>query len=162
LTADRVKQFAIEPRIALLSFSNFGSTRHPLAEKVRRAVELVKQRSPNLMVDGEMQADTALVPDIISEFYPFSTLKERANVLIFPDLTSANVAYKLLARLGGATAIGPILLGIRKPVYLLIPSNDVNDIVNITAMAVCEAQQSAGEPTRGGSIGKRLEEIVRP
>ncbi len=141
LTAERVRQFDIEPHVAMLSFSNFGSTRHPLVEKVQQAVKIVKGRAPNLMVDGEMQADTAVVPEILSEFYPFSTLKGRANVLICPDLTSANIAYKLLARLGGATAIGPILLGIRKPVYLLVPGNDVSDIVNITAMAVFEAQQ---------------------
>jgi malate dehydrogenase (oxaloacetate-decarboxylating)(NADP+) len=142
LTAEKVRQFDIEPRLALLSFSNFGSTQHPLAEKVQRAVELVKKAAPGLVVDGEMQADTAVVPEIVNELYPFSTLKGGANVLICPDLTSANIAYKLLTRLGGATAIGPMLLGIKKPVFLLIPGNEVNDIVNITALAVCEVQQS--------------------
>ncbi len=143
LTADRVRQFDIEPRIAMLSFSNFGGTKHPLAEKVIRAVELVKKAAPELMIDGEMQADTAVSPEIINEVYPFSTLKQPANVLICPDLTSANIAYKLLAHLGGATAIGPMLMGIRKPVYLLIPGNDVSDIVNTTALAVCDAQAFA-------------------
>lgn len=147
LVAEKVKQFDIEPRIAMLSFSNFGSTRHPLAEKVARAVEIVKQKEPELMIDGEMQADTAVVPEMVNDLYPFSTLKEGANVLICPDLTSANIAYKLLTHLGGATAIGPMLLGIRKPVYLLIPGNEVADIVNITALAVCDAQQMAGETT---------------
>jgi malate dehydrogenase (oxaloacetate-decarboxylating)(NADP+) len=142
LTAEKVKQLDIEPRIAMISFSNFGSTRHPLAEKVHRAVQIVKSRAPSLVIDGEMQADTAVMPDILNEFYPFNTLRSRANVLIFPDLTSANVSYKLLSRLAGATAIGPILLGIRKPVYLLVPGSDVSDIVNMTAMAVHEAQQS--------------------
>ncbi len=142
LTAEKVRQFDVEPKVAMLSFSNFGSTQHPFTEKVRQAVEIVKQRMPKLMIDGEMQADTAVVPEIINEIYPFSTLKGGANVLICPGLTSANIAYKLLARLGGATAIGPILIGIRKPVYLLIPGNDVADIVNITAMAVQEAQLS--------------------
>ncbi len=140
LVAAKVRQFSVEPRVAMLSFSNFGSTRHPLSEKVKRAVEIVRKRAPDLMIDGEMQADTAVTPEIITEFYPFSTLKGGANTLICPDLTSANIAYKLLIRLGGATAIGPILLGIRKPVYLLIPGNEVSDIVNITALAVCEAQ----------------------
>ena len=140
LTAERVLQFDIEPRIAMLSFSNFGGTRHPLSEKVVRAVELVKKAAPDLMIDGEMQADTAVSPEILNEVYPFSTLKEPANVLICPDLTSANIAYKLLAHLGGATAIGPMLMGIRKPVYLLIPGNDVSDIVNTAALAVCDAQ----------------------
>ncbi len=161
LTAERVKQFDIVPKVALLSFSNFGSTRHPLAEKMRKAAQLVKIAEPSLMVDGEMQADTAVVPEILNEFYPFSSLKEKANVLIFPDLTSANVSYKLLARLGGATAIGPILLGIRKPVYLLIPSNDVNDIVNITAMAVCDAQQGQGCEKPAESAVQRKKLIVK-
>lgn len=141
LAAEKVRQLDIDPRVAMLSFSNFGGTKHPLAEKVAKAAYLVKMRQPSLVVDGEMQADTALAPDIISEIYPFSALKGPANVLICPDLTSANIAYKLLARIGGATAIGPILLGIRKPVYLLIPGYDVSDIVNITAMAVFESQQ---------------------
>ncbi len=141
LAAEKVRQLDIDPRVAMLSFSNFGGTKHPLAERVAKAANLVKMRQPSLMVDGEMQADTALAPEIISEIYPFSALKVPANVLICPDLTSANIAYKLLARIGGATAIGPILLGIRKPVYLLIPGYDVSDIVNITAMAVFESQQ---------------------
>ncbi len=150
LTAEKVRQFDIEPRIALLSFSNFGSTPHPLAQKVQRAVSLVKKAAPGLVIDGEMQADTAVVPDIVNELYPFSTLKEGANTLICPDLTSANIAYKLLTRLGGATAIGPMLLGIRKPVYLLIPGNDVSDIVNITALAVCDVQQKEKKARAGG------------
>lgn len=151
LTAEKVKQLDIEPRIAMISFSNFGSTKHPLAEKVRDAVKIVRARMPSLIIDGEMQADTAVVPEVLNELYPFNTLRQSANVLIFPDLTSANVSYKLLSRLGGATAIGPILLGIRKPVYLLVPGNDVNDIVHMTAMAVHEAQQDASvekEPSR--------------
>lgn len=138
--ADKVKQFNFTPKIAMLSFSNFGSTRHPLAEKVRLATEKIKELRPDLIIDGEMQADTSQNPDIINEFYPFSKLKEKANVLICPDLTSANISYKLLATLGGATAIGPILLGIKKPVYLLGYGSLVDDIVNITAMAVFEAE----------------------
>jgi malate dehydrogenase (oxaloacetate-decarboxylating)(NADP+) len=141
LTAEKVRQFDIEPRVALLSFSNFGSTKHPLAEKVAQAVSIVRAKAPDLMIDGEMQADTAVFPEIISEHYGFSRLEGGANVLICPDLTSANISYKLLARLGGATAIGPMLLGIRKPVFLLIPGNEVSDIVNITALAVCDAQK---------------------
>ena len=140
LTAERVKRIDVVPRIAMLSFSNFGSTQHPLTEKVRRATEIIKQRNPNLIVDGEMMADTAMSSEMLNELYPFSTLKEPANILICPDLTSANIAYKLLSRVGGASAIGPILLGIRKPVYLLTPGVEVNDIVNITAMAVFASQ----------------------
>jgi malate dehydrogenase (oxaloacetate-decarboxylating)(NADP+) len=146
LTAEKATSLNIEPRIAMLSFSNFGSTDHPLTEKVRRATEIVKKKAPHLIVEGEIMADTALDPDIASEVFPFSKIKGDANVLICPDLTSANIAYKLLAKLGGATAIGPILLGIRKPVYLLAPGSDVNDIVNITAMAVSEAIRIAEYP----------------
>jgi len=142
LTAERVTQLGFEPKIAMLSFSNFGSTKHPLVEKVQRAVAIVRQRDPSITIDGEMQADTAVNPEMLNELFPFNTLKEKANVLIFPDLTSANVSYKLLSKLAGGVAIGPILLGIRKPVYLLVPGNDVSDIVNMTAMAVFEAQQS--------------------
>ena len=140
LTAERVKRIDVIPRIAMLSFSNFGSTQHPLTEKVRKATEIIKQRDPNLIVDGEMMADTAMSSEMLNELYPFSILKEPANILICPDLTSANIAYKLLSRVGGASAIGPILLGIRRPVYLLTPGVEVNDIVNITAMAVFASQ----------------------
>jgi len=143
LAAEKVKQFDIEPRVAMLSFSNFGGTPHPLTEKVRTAVALARKKAPSLRIEGEMQADTAVSPDIMSEFYPFSTVREGANVLICPDLTSANIATKLVTKLANATAIGPILLGIKKPVYLMIPSNDVNDIVNITAMAVFESQHQS-------------------
>jgi malate dehydrogenase (oxaloacetate-decarboxylating)(NADP+) len=145
LTAEKVRQLDIEPRVAMLSFSNFGSTRHRLSEKVQRATEIVKRKAPGLIVDGEMMADTAVSRDILNEWFPFSELKEPANVLICPDLTSANIAYKLLGKLGGAVAIGPILIGIRKPVYLLTPGNDVNDIVNMTAMAVFDVQQLSEE-----------------
>ncbi len=156
LAAEKVRQFDIEPRVAMLSFSNFGSSKHPMVEKVRAATEIVKRRAPDLMIDGEMQADTALSPDIISEVYPFTTLKEAANVLICPGLTSANIAYKLLARLGGAVAIGPILVGMRKPVYLLIPGSDVTDIVNITAMAVFESQMQSRSASKGTEIIERF------
>jgi malate dehydrogenase (oxaloacetate-decarboxylating)(NADP+) len=149
LSAERVRKFDIEPRLAMLSFSNFGSSDHPLVLKVRRAVDLIRSRAPSLVVDGEMQADTAVSADLLSEVYPFSPLKGGANVLICPDLTSANIAYKLLAHLGGMTAVGPILLGIRKPVYLLQPGSDVSDIVNITAMAVYEAQEHSAPPVNG-------------
>jgi malate dehydrogenase (oxaloacetate-decarboxylating)(NADP+) len=136
------RRFDIEPRVAMLSFSNFGSVKHPLVDKVRRAVEIVRRRAPDLIVDGEMQADTAMVPELLAEHYPFSRLKEPANVLIFPDLQSANAAYKLVARLAGAEAIGPLLLGMRKPVQVLQHGTEVKDIVNATALAVVEAQGS--------------------
>jgi malate dehydrogenase (oxaloacetate-decarboxylating)(NADP+) len=140
--AETAERFDVKPRIALLSFSNFGSTRHPLADKVRRAVELVKQRAPSLMVDGEMQAETAITPEIIEQTYPFSSLKGGANVLIFPNLEAGNVAYKLLARLGGAEAVGPILMGLSKPVHVLQRGAEVNEIVNVAAIAVVDAQEA--------------------
>jgi malate dehydrogenase (oxaloacetate-decarboxylating)(NADP+) len=139
------RRFDIEPRVALLSFSNFGSTRHPLADKVRRAVRLVKDRAPDLMVDGEMQADTAVVPEIIRETYPFSSLKGDANVLVFPNLEAGNIAYKLLARIGGAEVIGPILMGLSRPVHVLQRGAEVSDIVNMAAIAVVDAQQAAAQ-----------------
>ena len=135
-----VRTFGIEPRVAMLSFSNFGSVRHPNAEKVSRAVQLVRQRDPNLVVDGEMQADSALDERILAESYPFSALKEPANVLIFPDLSAGNIAYKLLNQLSGATAIGPILIGMRHAVHVLELGADVQEIVNMAAVAVIDAQ----------------------
>jgi len=145
LAAEKVRSFDITPRIAMLSFSNFGSTIHPSAQKMAKATELVKKRAPELMVDGEMMADTAVSPEIIESLYPFSTLKGGANLLVCPNLESANIAYKLLAKLGGAEMYGPMLLGMRKPVYVLIPGNEVADIVNVTAMAVRDAQEPGEE-----------------
>ena len=132
------KQLDIKPRIAMLSFSNFGSTPHPLSEKVRKAVEIIKREHPEIVVDGEMQADTAVTPQIIDERYPFSQVKD-ANVLIFPSLESANIAYKLLQRLGDALAIGPILLGVGAPVHVLQTGDEVRDIVNVAAVAAMDA-----------------------
>ncbi len=134
----------------MLSFSNFGSAKHPLSEKVRRATEIVKKKAPDLIIDGEMQADTAVVPEIISEIYPFSTLKGGANILIFPDLQSGNIAYKLMQRLGNAEAIGPILMGMKKPVHVLQRGCEVRDIVNISSIAVVESQETS-------SLGRNLE-----
>jgi len=137
LVADFAKQLEIEPRVAFLSFSNFGSTPHPLSDKVRKAVKLLKANRPDIPVDGEMQADTAVVPEIIDDRYPFSSVKD-ANVLVFPSLESANIAYKLLARLGKAKAIGPILLGMGAPVHVLQTGDEVNNIVQIAAVAVMD------------------------
>jgi malate dehydrogenase (oxaloacetate-decarboxylating)(NADP+) len=120
-----------------------------LSEKVRKATELVRALAPGLMVDGEMQADTAVTPEIIDETYPFSRLKGGANVLIFPNLEAGNIAYKLLMRIGGCEAIGPILMGLSKPVHVLQRGSEVNDIVNMAAIAVVEAQQS---PTRAEAM----------
>ena len=145
LAADFAKRLEIDPRVAFLSFSNFGSTPHPLSDKVRRAVELTKARRPDLQVDGEMQADTAVVADIIEDRYPFSGVKD-ANVLVFPSLESANIAYKLLARLGKAKAIGPILLGMGAPVHVLQTGDDVNTIVQIASVAVMDVMGREENP----------------
>jgi malate dehydrogenase (oxaloacetate-decarboxylating)(NADP+) len=154
MAAEKARRFNQEPRVAMLSFSNFGSTRHPLADKVRRAVNLVRQRAPGLMIDGEMQADTAVAPQILEETYPFSTLKGGANVLIFPNLEAGNIAYKLLQRIGGAECIGPLLTGLSKPVHVLQRGSEVNDIVHVAAVAVVDAQE-VGKPYRTLSAAVR-------
>ncbi len=149
--AELAMEFDIEPRIAMLSFSNFGSTPHQQPEKVRLATELVKQQRPDLEIDGEMQADIAVVPELMQRHYPFSRVRD-ANVLVFPHLAAANTAYKLLSRLGGAEAIGPILVGMRKPVQVLATGADVRDIVNVSILATVDAQYNgahhAVQPSR--------------
>ena len=152
--SEKALRFNQQPRVAMLSFSNFGSTRHPLADKVRRAVNLVRQRAPGLMIDGEMQADTAVAPQILEETYPFSALKGGANVLIFPNLEAGNIAYKLLQRIGGAECIGPLLTGLSKPVHVLQRGSEVNDIVHVAAVAVVDAQE-VGRPYRTLSAAVR-------
>jgi len=139
LASDAARNFDIEPRVAMLSFSNFGSTPHPLASKVRQAIDLVRAKRPELPIDGEMQADTAVVSSILEERYPFARVRN-PNVLVFPNLESANIAYKLLRHLGEAETIGPILLGMGKPVHVLQQGDEVKDIVNMAAIAVVDAQ----------------------
>jgi malate dehydrogenase (oxaloacetate-decarboxylating)(NADP+) len=142
-TAETARRFNLEPRVAMVSFSNFGSTKHPESDKVKEAVALVKQRRPDLIIEGEMQADTAVFPEVAQEEYPWSVIQGDANVLVFPSLDAANAAYKLLWRLGGAEAIGPILQGLAKPVHVLQRGVDVNDIVNMAAIAVLDAQEKS-------------------
>ena len=139
LAADFARQLTISPRVAMLSFSNFGSTPHPLSSKVRQAVEIVQTRRPDIAIEGEVQADVAVMPELMESRYPFSKIQD-ANVLVFPNLEAANIAYKLLARLGGALAIGPILLGVNGPVHVLQTGDDVDAIVAMTAVAVMDAQ----------------------
>ncbi|MEO8219113.1 MAG: NADP-dependent malic enzyme, partial [Acidobacteriota bacterium] len=141
LTAETARRFDLEPRVAMLSFSNFGSSRSEQQAKVARAVAIVRTQRPDLVVEGEMQADTAVVPDIAAADYPWSAIQGDANVLVCPDLESANIAYKLLWRVGGAEAIGPILQGLSKPVHVLQRGVDVADIVNMAAIAVLDAQE---------------------
>ena len=138
LANDFAGTLGINPRVAMLSFSNFGATPHPQSDKVRRAVELVRSRRPDILVDGEMQADTAVVAEIIEARYPFSAVQD-ANVLVFPNLDAANSSYKLLSRLTHAEAIGPILLGMGAPVHVLQAGDDVEDIVAIAAVAAMDA-----------------------
>ncbi len=141
LTAKAVSHFNIKPRIALLSYSNFGSTPSPEAERMSNVVRRIKEMHPDMVIDGEVQAGVAFNKDLLRENYPFSDLvNESPNVLIFPNLAAGNIAYHLLQEVGGAEAIGPILLGLKKPVYVLQLGSTVRQIVNIVAMAVMEAQ----------------------
>ncbi len=142
-TAQEARRFDVEPRVAMLSFSNFGSTRHPLCDKVRRAVELVRYADPTLVIDGELQSDIAVNPKKMQEAFPFSTLKGGANVLIFPDLQSCNIAARLLPQLGAGEMLGPILSGMAKPVHLLQRGAEVEDVVKIATVAVVDAQDSS-------------------
>jgi malate dehydrogenase (oxaloacetate-decarboxylating)(NADP+) len=145
LCAHEAKRFNITPKVALLSFSNFGSARHPSIDKIRDALQIIKEKDPKLIVDGEMQGDTAVTPEILDNFYPFSDLagKGGANVLIFSNLEAGNTAVKLVQRLSGAEAIGPILLGMQKPVHVLqIGAVNEVDVVYMTAVAVVEAQEA--------------------
>lgn len=141
-TADAAKSFDIEPKIAMLSFSNFGSTSYAQSQKVAKATQIVKNLRPDLMIDGEMQADTAVVPERLEKEFPFSTLKGTANVLIFPNLDAGNIAYKLFQRLTDATVIGPIINGMKKSVHVIQRGDTVQDIINISAIAVVGAHEN--------------------
>ena len=141
--AQEARRFEVEPRVAMLSFSSFGSTKHPLCDKVRRAAELARYADPTLIIDGEVQGNVAVSAKKLEAAFPFSTLKGGANVLIFPDLQSCNIACKLLGSIGGAETVGPILAGMAKPVHLLQRGAEVEEVVNITTIAVVDAQDSA-------------------
>jgi malate dehydrogenase (oxaloacetate-decarboxylating)(NADP+) len=141
LTANTIKQFSIVPRIALLSYSNFGSTDGIIPEKVREAVAILHRDYPGMIVDGEMQANFALNNELLKEQFPFSDLvNKQVNTLIFPNLVSGNIAYKLMQEMGGAEAIGPVLLGMKKPVHVLQLGSSVREIVNMVTIAVVDAQ----------------------
>jgi malate dehydrogenase (oxaloacetate-decarboxylating)(NADP+) len=142
LTAGFARRFDIVPRVAMLSFSNFGGHKHPAAAKVRRATEILHRDHPDLIADGEMQADTAVVESILRGSYPWSRLDRPANVLVFPELQSANIAYKLIWRLADAEAIGPVLLGMGRPVHVLQRGVEVSDIVNMATLCVLDAQEA--------------------
>jgi malate dehydrogenase (oxaloacetate-decarboxylating)(NADP+) len=139
LAAGFVKDVGLEPRVAMLSFSNFGSAPHPFSEKMAKAVRRIKELAPDLEVDGEMQADSAVNFELLKTIYPFTTLSGPANVLVFPNLAAANTAYKLMGQIGGAEIIGPILLGMRNPVHVLQRGSSVQDVVNLVTIAAVDA-----------------------
>jgi malate dehydrogenase (oxaloacetate-decarboxylating)(NADP+) len=141
-TAQEARRFNVVPRVAMLSFSSFGSAKHPSVDKVRKAVELLHIADPNLIVDGEIMADAACSPEMLEQEYPFSSLKGGANVLIFPDLASANIGYKLLKTIGGCETLGPMLMGMSRPVHLLARGAEVEEIVSVVAVAVVDARES--------------------
>jgi malate dehydrogenase (oxaloacetate-decarboxylating)(NADP+) len=140
-TAKLARRFNVEPRVAMLSYSDFGSVNNPGTAKPRDAAKLLRQDPEvDFPVDGEMQADTAVVEEMLTGDYSFSELDQPANVLVFPNLEAGNIAYKLLQRLGGAEAIGPMLVGMDKPVHVLQRGDEVKDIVNLAGVAVVDAQ----------------------
>ena len=144
MVAKEVRSFNLTPRIAMLSYSNFGSSDSPEAKLVAEATRILKQRDPNLIVDGEMQGSLAFNKEILGDNYPFSDLVDQeVNVLMFPNLTAGNVAYNLLKELGGADAIGPILLGLKKPVHVLQLGSSVRNIINMALVAVVDAQMKS-------------------
>jgi len=133
-----------EPRVAMLSFSNFGSNPHPEALKMALAAKIVQRRRPDLIVDGEVQADTAISPEILQDRYPFSRLRDRgANVLICPNLSSANITYKMLGHIGDVELVGPILMGMNKPFHVLQLQSGVPEIFNMAVIAVMDVQRQA-------------------
>ena len=145
LSARFVRDLGIEPRVGMISFSNFGSARHPQSDKVAAAVKLIRQRDPELSIDGEMQADTAVDMAKLQDVYDFSHLKQSANVLVFSNLTAANAAYKLLDRLGGAEVIGPVLLGMARPIHILQRGSTGQDVLNLATIASVDAQARSNQ-----------------
>jgi len=162
VVAKSVQKFNITPRIAMLSYSNFGSSETPNPVKVRQAVEILHKTYPDMVVDGEMQANFALNSDLLKDNYPFSCLNgEPANTLIFPNLDSGNAAYKILQEIGGAEAVGPILIGMKKPVHILQLGSSVREIVNMITIAVVDAQSKESELADQASSTSKSKRTIR-
>jgi malate dehydrogenase (oxaloacetate-decarboxylating)(NADP+) len=140
--ADAVQGFGVSPRIAMISYSNFGSVKHPEVTKIQQALDIVRRRRPDLEIDGEMQPELAFDPERRQQNFGFSRLTRTANTVVFPSLAAGNATYQTLKVLGGASAVGPILLGLSKPCAALQNEVTVDEIVNMTAYVVLKAQQS--------------------
>ena len=141
MTPNVAKTFGFNPIMALLSYANFGSSNHPHAKKVREAVKILHERNPDLVVDGEIQTDFALDPEMSDKNFPYSKISgKKVNTFVFPNLESANITYKILKELNGAQSIGPILLGLEQSVHILQLGATVDEIVNMSAVAVVDAQ----------------------
>jgi malate dehydrogenase (oxaloacetate-decarboxylating)(NADP+) len=141
--ADAVQGFGITPRMALISYSNFGSVRHPDVTRLHRVLDMVRERRPDLEIDGEMQPELALDIERLKTNYKFGRLTKAANTLVFPSLASGNAAYQIAKSIGNASAVGPILLGVGKPVAAMQNEATVEEIVNMTSHVVLKAQQAA-------------------
>jgi malate dehydrogenase (oxaloacetate-decarboxylating)(NADP+) len=141
MAAEEMERMQMEPRVAMLSFSNFGSVRAPETEKITKAVELVRQRRPNMPIDGPVQPDVALDQDFLQEHFPFADIKRRPNLLIFPNLDAGNISLRLVRHLSHANSIGPIIVGLAKPIHLLPRGTDVNNIINLAAITCVDAQK---------------------
>jgi malate dehydrogenase (oxaloacetate-decarboxylating)(NADP+) len=156
LAAGELKSLQMDPKVAMLSFSNFGTVLSPESEKVAKAVEIIRESRPDIVIDGPVQADVALDPDLIKRRFPFANLTERPNLLVFPNLDAGNISLRLLRKLGNASTIGPIMIGMAKPIQILPVGVDVSQIINLAALACMDAQELAkrekGEPKMEGLL----------
>ena len=148
-SAAHLRRFGLEPKVALISHSNFGSHDTESAQKMRRALALLQEKHPDLEVEGEMHADAALSEAVRARIFPDSRLTGRANLLVLPNLDAANIAFNLVKALGEGLSVGPILIGTAAPAHILTPSVTARGVVNMSAVAVVDAQDRAAEKKRG-------------